>query len=60
MSGVNEIQSRIQAIQARVASPPIAGKFNAIFQAQLAAAAAQDTPALRSPSPTRGGRPSSR
>ena len=45
MSGVNEIQSRIQAIQARVASPPVAGRFSAIFQAQLATAAAQDAPA---------------
>ena len=45
MSGVNEIQSRIQAIQARVASPPVAGRFNAIFQAQMAAAAATEAPA---------------
>ena len=41
MSGINEIQSRIQAIQVRVSSPPIAGRFNAIFEAQLAAANAQ-------------------
>jgi hypothetical protein len=40
MSGVNEIQSRIQAIQTRVSSPPIAGRFNAIFEAQMAAASA--------------------
>ncbi len=45
MSGVNEIQSRIQAIQARVASPPIAGRFNAVFQAQLATTAAREAPA---------------
>ena len=41
MSGVSEIQSRIQAIQTRVSSPPIAGRFNAIFEAQMAAANAQ-------------------
>ncbi len=51
MSGVNEIQSRIQAIQARVSSPPIAGRFGAIFQAQLAATA-KDTPqATTTPQP---------
>jgi hypothetical protein len=41
MSGINEIQSRIQAIQTRVANPPIAGRFSAVFEAQLAAANAQ-------------------
>ncbi len=43
MSGVNEIQSRVQAIQTRVSSPPIAGRFSAIFEAQLAVANAQAT-----------------
>ncbi len=41
MSGITEIQSRIQSIQNRVASPPIAGRFNAMFQTELAAAAAR-------------------
>lgn len=40
MSGINEIQSRIQAIQNRVSSPPIAGRFAAIFEAQMAATTA--------------------
>lgn len=44
MSGINEIQSRVQAIQTRVSSPPIAGRFSAIFEAQLAAANAQSAP----------------
>ena len=38
MSGINEIQSRIQSIQTRVTSPPAVGQFNAIFAAQMAAA----------------------
>ncbi len=40
MSGINEIQSRIQAIQNRVANPPMAGRFGAVFQAELASAQA--------------------
>jgi len=44
MSGISEIQSRIQAIQTRVANPPIAGRFDAVFQAQLASASTQTTP----------------
>lgn len=43
MNGINEIQARVQAIQARVTSPPVSGQFGAIFQAQLAAANAQST-----------------
>lgn len=43
MSGINEIQSRIQIIQDRVSSPPASGRFNAVFAQQMAAAAA--TPA---------------
>jgi D-alanyl-D-alanine carboxypeptidase len=38
MSGINEIQSRIQTIQNRVASPPIPGRFDAVFAQQLAVA----------------------
>lgn len=45
MSGITEIQSRIQSIQNRVASPPISGRFNAVFEAELAAVAARTTPA---------------
>jgi zinc D-Ala-D-Ala carboxypeptidase len=41
MSGINEIQSRIQDIQARVSSPPMAGRFSAVFDAQMAAANAR-------------------
>lgn len=40
MSGIDEIQSRIQNIQTRVTSPPAMGQFNAIFAAQMAAASA--------------------
>lgn len=40
MSGINEIQSRIQSIQTRVSGPPPMGQFNAIFAAQMAAASA--------------------
>lgn len=49
MSGINEIQSRVQAIQTRVSSPPIAGRFSAIFEAQLAAAHAQAAAAPTAP-----------
>jgi len=45
MSGINEIQSRIQSIQTRVANPPMAGRFNAVFEAQMAAANARSIPA---------------
>jgi hypothetical protein len=38
MSGINEIQSRIQAIQNRVTAPPVSGHFNAVFAQQMAAA----------------------
>ncbi len=38
MSGISEVQSRIQSIQNRVAQPPIAGRFSAMFEMQLAAA----------------------
>lgn len=38
MSGINEIQSRVQSIQTRITSPPAMGQFNAIFAAQMAAA----------------------
>jgi len=41
MNGIDEIQSRVQSIQARVTSPPVSGQFGAIFQAQLAVANAQ-------------------
>lgn len=44
MSSINEIQSRVQEIQARVTSPPVSGQFGAIFQAQLAAVNAQVAP----------------
>ncbi|MEA2001880.1 MAG: D-alanyl-D-alanine carboxypeptidase family protein, partial [Actinomycetota bacterium] len=50
MSGINEIQSRIQSIQTRVASPPIAGRFNAVFEAQMAAANARAIPPTEAPS----------
>ncbi len=43
MNGITEIQSRVQSIQARVSSPPIAGRFNALFEAQLATASARTT-----------------
>jgi hypothetical protein len=45
MSGINEIQSRIQSIQTRVANPPMAGRFNAVFEAQMTAANARSIPA---------------
>ncbi len=54
MSGINEIQSRIQAIQTRVSSPPIAGRFGAIFEAQLAAANAQSEAATPATTSTEG------
>lgn len=38
---ISEIQSRVQSIQARLSSPPIKGQFNAMFEAQLAAANAR-------------------
>lgn len=41
MSGINEIQSRIQSIQNRVVNPPNMGRFNAVMEAQLAAANAR-------------------
>lgn len=41
MSGINEIQSRFQSLHNRVANPPIAGRFNAVFRAQMAAANAR-------------------
>jgi len=52
MSGINEIQSRIQDIQTRVLSPPMAGRFSAVFDAQMAAAnarAAASEPAAAAP-----------
>ncbi|MCP4309153.1 MAG: M15 family metallopeptidase [bacterium] len=49
MSSINEIQARVQAIQARVTSPPVSGQFGAIFQAQMAAANAQSA---QQPAPT--------
>jgi D-alanyl-D-alanine carboxypeptidase len=36
MSGIAEIQSRVQAIQSRVAAPPVTARFDAVFQSQLA------------------------
>lgn len=44
MSGINEIQSRIQTIQNRVAAPPVPGQFNAVFAQQMAAANAASAP----------------
>jgi hypothetical protein len=41
MSGITEIQSRIRDIQAQAANPPLAGRFNAAFEAQLASANAR-------------------
>lgn len=41
MSGITEIQSRIQSIENRVANPPISGRFSAMFKTELAAAAAR-------------------
>ena len=41
MSGIAEVQSRIESIQNRVARPPISGRFSAMFEAQLAAATAR-------------------
>lgn len=43
MSGITEIQSRIRDIQAQAANPPLAGRFNAVFEAQLASANARTT-----------------
>lgn len=46
MSGINEIQSRIQSIQNRVTAPPAPGRFNAVFAQQMAATQANaQTPA---------------
>lgn len=44
MSGIYEIQSRIQSLQNRVASPPIAGRFNVVFETQMAAENARTAP----------------
>jgi D-alanyl-D-alanine carboxypeptidase len=43
MSGISEIQSRIQSIQHRVVNPPPAGRFDAVFQAQMATIEARTT-----------------
>ena len=43
MSGISEIQSRIQTIQSRATSQPLPGRFNALFEAQLASANAQSS-----------------
>ncbi len=44
MSGINEIQSRIANIQARVSSPPASGRFGTVFESQLAAESARTAP----------------
>jgi D-alanyl-D-alanine carboxypeptidase len=43
MSGITEIQSRIQSIQDRVVNPPVAGQFDAVFRAQMATIEARTT-----------------
>lgn len=54
MSGINEIQSRIQTIQNRVSTPPAAGRFNAVFAQQMAAAAAAPNADVTTPEPAPG------
>ncbi len=39
MSGIEEIQSRIQAIRSRITLPPASGQFDAVLTAQVAAGA---------------------
>lgn len=53
MSAINEIQTRIQAIQARVSAPPLTGQFSSVFEAQMAVvqarSAAESTGTATSP-----------
>lgn len=51
MSGISEIQARIQAIHQRVAQPAVPGGFNAIFASQVAATELTTAPGEASVTP---------